>query len=254
MPDQKVHVAPRVLVIQPDQHCPLHEMDGWLRREGLEVHQVRPFAGDSVPERVGADGLVVLGGDMSSLDDAIYPWLDDIRRLQRSAAADVLPSFGVCLGGQLMAQAFGGQTGVGDNGMEAGISQIEWLPDAAADRVFADLAVPFLAGMMHRDAVTVLPPGSTLLGTGSNYRHQAFRVGETSWAVQFHPEVNRNVYDSWTAVVGDADLQARQRIARGVDDFARLESVVLKNNQELVRNFAQVVKREVATGRGGARC
>lgn len=242
--------AGRVLVVQPDEHCPLNAMEAWLRDENLVVRVLRPFAGDSIPEAVGADGLIVLGGDMSSMDDAGYPWLEEVRALQRQAGVTGTPSLGICLGGQLMAQAFGGSTGNGDNGMEAGVAEIEWLAAAAADPVFGNLPDPFPAGMMHRDAVTDLPPDAVLVGTGVLYRYQAFRVGATSWAVQFHPEVDRALYDEWSAVVDDDDDIALRRIAAGRAAFAHNEGDVLKSNRELVRNYARVVNRRLAADRG----
>jgi len=235
--------TPGLLIVQPDALCPLHEMHGWLADEGIAVQILRPFEGDAIPERLTADGLVVLGGDMSATDDFTLPWLEDIRRLQRSAADQGLPSLGVCLGGQLMAQAFGGQTGPGEHGLEAGISEIHWLAAASDDPVFAALPTPFATPMMHRDAVSVLPPEATLLGTGRLYRHQAFRVGKTSWAVQFHPEINHSVYDGWMRAVHDDAPVARERLTQGSLDFAQREDEVLKNNRELVRAFASVVHR-----------
>ena len=187
MPVPSSGACRHVLVVQPDPVAPLFRAEAWLREEGVEWTTVRPFAGDRVPDRLELDGLVVLGGSMSSLDGALYPWLEDIRALQRAAAAQGKPSLGICLGAQLMAQAFGGATAKGDCGLEAGVAWVDWLPTASEDPVLSGLAGPFPTGTMHGDMVAVLPQDAVLLGTGPVYPHQAFRVGATSWGVQFHP-------------------------------------------------------------------
>ena len=51
----------------------------------------------------------------------------------------------------------------------------------------------------HADAVTVLPPDAELLVTGDVYPHQGFRVGESAWAVQYHPEVSADGFAVWAA-------------------------------------------------------
>ncbi len=239
-------MTPKVVIVQPDVLCPPSELGRWLDEEKVSWTCVRPFDGDAVPALLDAHGLVVLGGDMSSLDDGDYPWLEDIRALQRAAAERGQPSLGICLGAQLMAQAFGGGTAVGDRGLEAGVAEVGWLPGAQDDSLVAGLASPFVAGTMHSDAVVVLPADAVRLGSGDMYPNQVFRVGQCSWGVQFHPEINHGVYQSWVDATG-TEPQKRQAMLVGGEELLEVEDLVLRANQELVRNFASVVRR-AATG------
>ena len=67
-------------MIQPDEVGGIDEFDGWLREDGVQIRMVRPYAGEPVPAQLaGDDAVLVLGGRMSSLDDADHPWLEDIR-------------------------------------------------------------------------------------------------------------------------------------------------------------------------------
>lgn len=240
--------AIEVLVVQPDPADPLCELDGWLRAANLGWQVVQPFAGTRVPTKLESDGLIVLGGDMSSLDDALYPWLEDVRSLQRNAASQQKPSLGICLGAQLMAQAFGGRTAVGSRGLESGIVEVEWLREAEEDLLMADLPAPFLAGTMHGDEVIELPDGATWLGRGTVYPHQAFRVGATSWGVQFHPEINLQVYTGWVEDHHTPTVEDLHRLTNGAKNFRRVERDVLDANRTMVRKFAGIVDSTASAG------
>ena len=37
-----------------------------------------------------------------------------------------------------------------------------------------------------------------LLASTPDCAHQAYRLGERAWAVQFHPEVDADIVESWT--------------------------------------------------------
>ncbi len=230
-----------VLVVQPDASDPLCVFDGWLAEEGITCEVIRPYDGEVVPHELDADGLLVLGGDMSSLDDAGFPWLEDIRALMRRAGASGRPSLGICLGGQLMAQAFGGSTSVGDNGLEAGVVEVRWREEAAEDPVFGGLPSPFRAAAYHGDMIATLPSGAAWLGESSAYPHQAFRIG-TSWGVQFHPEIDLATYDAWMDVDHGSDTET---LKRGHDDFAAQEDDVLRMNRLIAAGFARVVVERV---------
>src|SRR5260370_3559602 len=191
----------------------------WLRRR-----LGRPV---TLPDRLEEDGLLVLGGRMSVVDDGKYSWLADIRRLLCHAVDLPRPALGICLGGQLLAQTFGGTVTPGDRGLEAGIVRIRWRPEAQADALFANLPMPFLAGAMHDDMVKTLPEIAVWLGHSDMYPHHAFRVGPYAWGVQFHPEVSLAGYGDWVAARGWTDPVALRRMRRGAADFRRLDDDVI---------------------------
>jgi GMP synthase (glutamine-hydrolysing) len=233
---------PRVLVIQPDQACPLDRFGRWLSEDGFIIRMVRPFDHDIVPDTVEEDALVVLGGDMSSMDDHLYDWLARIRKLFVDAADRGKPALGICLGAQLMAQAFGGTIARGRQGLEAGVVRVSWRPEALGDSLVGDLPDPFLVGAMHGDMIETLPPAAVWLGTTRLYPHQAFRVGETSWGVQFHPELSPAGYRSWLALVDEDDTVAVERSAQGMTGFEQHDQEVAAHTERLARRFAAHVR------------
>ncbi|GAA1055774.1 glutamine amidotransferase [Agromyces luteolus] len=65
------------------------------------------------------------------------------------------------------------------------------LTDAgAADPLMAGLPETFNAFVGHKEAISVLPPSATLLGSSPTCPVQVFRVGSNVYATQFHPELD----------------------------------------------------------------
>lgn len=230
-----------VLVVQPDPLGKISRFGPWLRARGISLRTVRPYRRDvRLPSDLEHDGLIVMGGHMSALDDDHLPWLDDIRRLLRNASRAGRPTLGVCLGGQLMAQAFGGRVTVGDRGIETGVASVRWREEAADDGLFGSLPDPFAVGTMHGDMVEFLPPDAVWLGESAQYPHQAFRVGDSSWGIQFHPEIGHHQYRDWADVFAGTDAD-RVLVEQGAAALTRSHDEVLAGTRVLADRFADLV-------------
>jgi GMP synthase-like glutamine amidotransferase len=188
----------RLLVVE-------HEADAGLGRLAPFLGPVdvrRPYVGDRLPVDVRDGryrGLIVLGGAMGAHDDDIAPWLPATRALLADAVEVALPTWGICLGAQLLAVATGGVVERGPT-LEVGLCPAQPLPAAGSDplvgpavRRGAVLSVP----QWHHDAVVALPPAAELLVTAEPYQHQAFRLGPCAWGVQYHPEVSAEDFAEW---------------------------------------------------------
>jgi GMP synthase (glutamine-hydrolysing) len=231
-----------VLVIQPDPLTVLDRLGEWLADDEVSTEVVRPFAGDEVPEYLDADGLLVMGGRMSVWHDGDHPWLADVRRLFRHAVQAARPTLGICLGGQLLAQAFGGEVTTGDRGVEAGVIRVEWRPAARGDALFAGLPASFPVGSLHGDAVTRLPDAAVWLGRSALYRYQAFRLGQSAWGVQFHPELSAGTYRGWVSGLAATNDAARQeRLVGAVADFEQFDEHVRVANRIVAGRFANLL-------------
>ncbi|MEU1050085.1 type 1 glutamine amidotransferase [Streptomyces sp. NPDC005897] len=221
----------RLLVVQNHRGGGAGRFGDWLVAHGVALDVVHPYAGAPLPRRGEHDGVLVLGGGYLPDDDERAPWLAPTRALVAQAVERGAPVFGICLGGQLLAQVAGG-TVRGEHGEpEFGSTPLTVRPEAGADPLFAGLPERVTAVEHHQDAVTALPPGATWLMSSERCPYQAFRVGERAWGVQFHPEAGADRVRSW-----DAD---RLR-ARGLDP------VELSRRAERDEPAAEAVWREVA--------
>ncbi|SNS08683.1 GMP synthase - Glutamine amidotransferase [Geodermatophilus saharensis] len=193
MPDQPA----RLLVVVPSDTAPPARLGEWLRAAGLELDERHLDAGDEVPaDLTGHDGLLVTGGPQSSVDDAATE-LEPVRALLAKALADDVPTLGVCLGSQLLAQAGGGRVREGVEGPEVGALLVAKRDAAAGDPVFGPLPLSPDVVQFHHDEICELPTGATLLASSPVYAHQAFRVGRHVYGVQFHIETTPEIVREW---------------------------------------------------------
>jgi GMP synthase (glutamine-hydrolysing) len=167
---------------------------------------VRTFAGEPVPaSHEGYDGLVVMGGIMGVYQDKDYPFIDDTRALMRSFHKAGKPVMGVCLGAQLMASAFGARVYKMDF-EEWGFLPQTWEAAAADDPLLFD-ARPEIGLMQWHGDTFDLPEGAVRLATREGCPNQAFRIGDKSYAFQFHLEMTAEGIDYWLR------LRAREKDA-----------------------------------------
>jgi GMP synthase-like glutamine amidotransferase len=221
----------------------------WLAEAGLDLttHRVHE---DGPPPRTlpGAyDALVAMGGVMGVGDaDTTHPWLHDEMALLRDATNRSLPVLGICLGAQLLAQATGGEVRPGRIGPELGIRRVHLAAAARHDPLLYDLPDVAEVVQWHFDEIVTLPPGSTLLAGSPMYPHQAFRLGENAWGVQFHPEALPSMVARWAR----ADAGALTKDGTDPETVAALATAAWP---DLRRTWAPVARRFAAVVQEGRR-
>ncbi len=199
----------------------LGTLEEWLPAAGLDLDVVRVYADEQVPTRLpaGYDALIVMGGAPNV--DAGHPWLEHEQELLRGCVASGVPTMGVCLGAQVLAVACGGVVNRGP-APEIGAGRITVRPGAQSDPLFAGMPESLEAVQWHWYGVDRLPPDAVWLASSPAYPHQAFRLGERAWGVQFHPEAPPQQVSQWT----DEDFDALR--AAGLDpETVRSESMEL---------------------------
>ena len=163
-----------------------------LRARGHALDVRRPPLGEALPRDLAPyAGLVVFGGPMSANDEEPYV-AREMALLERALHAD-LPTFGICLGAQLLVRALGGEVRARDDGF----AEIGWydLYPTEAGRAMP-LAWPSKVYQWHTEGFD-LPDGATLLARGEHYPNQAFEYG-SALAVQFHAELTLAMMCKWT--------------------------------------------------------
>jgi len=76
-------------------------------------------------------------------------------------------------------------------GLEFGTVAITTTSEAASDPLFCHLVPRFSAHTCHAQTVMRLPAGAIRLASSDQDAHQAFRMGNRCWGVQFHPEFDQ---------------------------------------------------------------
>jgi GMP synthase (glutamine-hydrolysing) len=174
-----------------------------LLAEGLEVSYVELWRGQQVPRAADCQGMLILGGEMNADETERHPFLLAERELVRECAASSVPTLGICLGGQVMARAFGAAVWPGSS-REAGFLPIELTPAGRSDPLLSVFADGDRVLRWHQDAFDVPAGGHLLLRAAGVAPNQGFRVGPCSWGVQFHPEVTGELVEEWLHLAGDA--------------------------------------------------
>ncbi len=180
-----------------------------------------------------------MGGPQQAYDDASAAWLRETKDLLRRAVRDELPTFGVCLGAQLLAEATGGRVEPGADGPELGARLVARRDLAGNDKLFWDLPLSPIVVQWHWDAIVDLPPAATLLMSSTRYPHQAFRVGAAAWGIQFHVEADADMVGRWAAGnasdLAELGLDPAVVLARTLPELDEVQEVW----GEVLRRFAR---------------
>jgi GMP synthase (glutamine-hydrolysing) len=232
--DSGVSPNPTVLVVQHDLDSPLAALEPPL--SALGVRTVTWYAlSEPEPPAGSFDGLIVLGGIANPDGTGGDVPLEREREVVAEAHARGLPVLGICLGAQVIAQALGGSA------ERMPVGEVGWVRARFDDAIATD---PLLAGspreldVQEWHSFECRPPAGAVLLAHSSSCVQAFRVGSSTWGLQFHVEATRPVLEEWCeaaageldergvpadAVIGTDEQRADQlRLATRVSDrFAR---------------------------------
>jgi GMP synthase-like glutamine amidotransferase len=219
------------------------EMFGlWLSDLGVQIDVCRPYAGDVLPERIEQGGLMALGGSMGACDDEDAPWLPRVRTLLAEATARGRPVLGICLGAQMLAVALGGRVQPSRSGGELGLRKIDLNDESQKDPLFVGMSSPAEAAQWHDDEITELPNRAVLLASSATCRVQAFRAGERSWGVQFHPEASGAVMQAWADAERALPPARLKAVELAIEEVAEAEDRLFDQWRAFAERFARILK------------
>jgi len=141
-----------------------------------EIHPFNHFP--AIDESVKG---VILSGSPYSVRDEKGP------RIDLSSIKGSLPLLGVCYGAQYMAHFFGGEVAQ-SNSREYGRANLKFI-DNQSD-LFKGISEGSQVWMSHGDTIERLPKNYTIIASTSDVEKAAYKIeGESTYAIQFHPEV-----------------------------------------------------------------
>ncbi len=206
-------VAPKVLFVYNDPGAPEALLGEVFCEFGFDIETfgvvpperiADPAVDVEFPDPAAYDVIVPLGSRWSVYDERLRrTWVEAEMQLVRDAAAAGIGVFGVCFGGQLVAQALGGTVA------RSPAPELGWY------RIDSD--VGFLADgpwfQWHADRWTT-PPGGIEIARNAN-APQSFVAG-TALALQFHPELDLPLLQAWLDDDKDGDVA---RMGAGAHDL-----------------------------------
>jgi GMP synthase-like glutamine amidotransferase len=200
------------------QHVPFEGLgciEPWLVAAHYEIAYTRLFEAADLPEPGEVDFLVILGGPMSVNDEADFPWLAPEKRFIRRAIEAGTPVLGICLGAQLIANALGARVSRNRE------KEIGWFPVEATP---TDGAAPFrfppTTEVFHWHGETFdLPAGAIRLARSAGCENQAFQLGRSTLALQFHLETTPAAARSMVNH-GGAELQPARYVQSAAEILA----------------------------------
>ncbi len=172
----------------------LGALEAVLQERGIELHYLDAGIDDLQPA-ADADLVIILGGSISAYQFDHFPFLRPEVDVIRQAMDRGVPTFGICLGAQLMSLALGSKV-YANTDREIGWGPLT-LTEEGEQSVLAKLVENDHTVLhWHRD-VFDLPEGATRLASTPMTPNQAFSKGKRLLGIQFHPELEVNNLERW---------------------------------------------------------
>jgi GMP synthase-like glutamine amidotransferase len=202
-----------IVIVQHEADVAPGNFELHLRARGRPYQRVRLHEGDPLPASAAPfAGLCSLGGNMS-VNDAL-PWIGREIELMQDADRRGVPIIGHCLGGQLLARAFGASVTRAPH-LELGWGRLT-VDDTALAREWLGEGVEEIEFFQwHGDAFT-LPAGARRILSGPWCANQAYvieRPGCAHVGMQFHIEMTPELVRLWAgdpSAAREADVERRR--------------------------------------------
>ncbi|MEM9104984.1 MAG: hypothetical protein AAGC96_04950 [Pseudomonadota bacterium] len=204
-----------------------------LAEQGYGIETLRTDLGEPLPE-LGDDvaGVIISGGPQFVTDLERFPYLRDEMAFADQVMAKGIPLLGICLGAQLIARHLGarvayhpqGHVALGYYPLRVTKSGLDLMPD----------------GMMTLSGNAQgfdCPESAELLARGDVFAQQAFRYGQKTVALQFHPEVTDRILADWKVTLGDNAEKP------GAQSLEELDAGFLQHNSKLADWYRQFLDR-----------
>jgi GMP synthase-like glutamine amidotransferase len=213
----------------------------FLKSQGEAFRIIELGAGEPLPEDPKAfKAVIVLGGPMNVDEENIYPFLKPENDFIQKVLKRGIPYLGICLGSQLLAKAAGAHV-VKSPVKEIGWYHIQLTDEGKKDPLFAGFRPDDPIYHWHGDMFQV-PSNGKLLARGEGCPHQALKVGDNAYGLQFHVEITDKSIKEWCDEYCANDLAGRLDHAKSMmDDYWKYKQVFDRQAKQLYHNFLNIL-------------
>src|SRR4029079_6867545 len=169
---------------------------------GARVHVWDAIEGEPAPSLNDVSGVILFGSSYNIEHAGEQPFIDRLRAMKLDALDHGTPFLGICFGARVLAGSLGAKTRKALV-REIGYVPLRPLPSATDDQLLSHYADGDPVFQSHMDTFD-LPTEAEQLATGDEVPAQAYRIGDRTWATQFHLEIDRAEIDLWIDDIGPA--------------------------------------------------
>lgn len=179
----------------------------WAEARGHKLTVYKMHQGDQLPQVEGVDFLVVMGGPMNIYDHDMHPWLLEEKVFLRQAVQSGVPTIGVCLGAQLLADVLGARV-FKNTEPEIGFYPVTLTAEARSLGLFASWPKTLETLHWHGDTFDI-PSGAVPLGASKATANQGFVYQNRVIGLQFHMEATPQNWDALIDNCGEEIVPGR---------------------------------------------
>lgn len=177
----------RIQYIQHVKFEGLGTIRKWAEGHQYELICRRPVHGEPLLDPSEYDMLLIMGGPQSVIELDKYPYLiQEIDHIKESIEAEK-PVLGVCLGAQLIGQAFGFR-GEKSPHKEVGVFDIQLTENGKMDPLFREMPTEFKVMHWHGDMAGI-GKDTEILASSQGCPRQIMRYAPKVYGLQCHLEI-----------------------------------------------------------------
>ncbi len=195
----------------------------WAQKNDYAITKTDVFNQELFPHQDDFDWLMIMGGSQHVWQEQANQWLISEKKFLDDTLRSGKIVLGICLGAQLLAEAFGGRA-FANKHPEIGWHEVSVNPDGKNSFLFKDVPDSFLTFHWHSDHFS-LPAGCTRLADSEPTVNQAFIHTESpAVGLQFHPEYTRGMVKSYAEQYGH-EWQPGPFVSDKADVIAQTEQI-----------------------------
>ena len=211
-------------------------IDEWTGKKKISTSITHIYRDEALPEHSSYDWLIILGGAMNVDEEHLHPWLTGEKEFIAQALDKNKTILGICLGGQLIAEALGASV------KKHTVKELGWHKVKVKNKSAFFAKWPEEVTLFHWHEYSFeIPSGTHHLAASTACENQAFSYGEKVLGLQFHPEVNEEWIE--TALMESGPKKSDAFVQSAAEILAKAQLV--ENNKQLLFSLLDALEKTI---------